>query len=232
MLLIAFHSVAQQTQLESLKTFYENQETGGCLKVYPDESPKSYQIILIRHGQPNLNKKGWRGRNQAVQYASAYDTVGIVPFDKTLLCLENITTDEVYHSSLPRARHTARLLFGENSKFIEDGRFREFERKVMKFINVKMPLGFWLGTSRILWLMGMNDKGIETLQQAKTRASENALFLAEQAKKDGQVILVAHGLHNRYVMKYLRKQGWELVRKGGSKYLAVNVLANTSHPDR
>lgn len=232
MLLIAFHSVAQQTQLETLKTFYENQETGGCLKVYPDESPKSYQIILIRHGQPNLNKKGWRGRNQAVQYASAYDTVGVVPFDKTLHCLENIKTDKVYYSSLPRAKHTARLLFEENFTFIEDARFREFERKVMKFINVKMPLGFWLGTSRILWLMGLNDKGIETSQQAKIRASENALFLAEQAKKDGQVILVAHGLHNRYVMKYLRQQGWELVRKGGSKYLAVNVLANESHRDR
>ena len=223
---------AQQSKLETLKNYYKNQSAQECLKIYEEEKSEICQIILIRHGEPDLNKKGWRGRNEAVRFAAAYDTVGIVPFDKKLHCFEGINTNKVYHSSLPRARHTAQLLFGAHLKLIENDRFREFERKVMKFINLKMPLLFWLGTSRLLWLMDLNNKDIETFKEAKSRAMENALFLAEQAKNDSQVILVAHGLHNKYVIKYLRENGWESVRNGGSKYLAVNVLAKAAHRTR
>ena len=225
-------ATAQQSKVESLKTYYKNQNGQECLRIYEEEKREICQIILIRHGEPDVNKKGWRGRNEAVRYAEAYDTVGIVPFDKRLHCFEGLNTDKAYHSSLPRARHTAELLFGEHLKLIENARFREFERKVMKFINMKMPLLFWLGTSRLLWLMDLNNKDIETFNEAKSRAMENALFLAEQAKKDGQVILVAHGLHNKYVIKYLRQNGWESVRNGGSKYLAVNVLAKDAYRTR
>ena len=218
--------------IEQIGTFYKGQETKNkehderkCLSIYQDPKTKPYQIILIRHGEPDINKKGWRSRNQAEQFAGAYDTVGVIPFDKKLHCFDGLTTGRVYHSSLPRSRHTAQLLFGGNLELIENAKFREFERKVMKFINLKMPLMFWLGTSRILWFMDMNDKDIETFEEAKSRARENALFLAEEAKKDGQVILVAHGLLNRYLIKYLEKNGWEQVRNEGSGYLSVNILA-------
>ena len=221
---IGYHVNGQHATVEALKAYYKDQNGEGCLKIYNEGNPETPHIILIRHGKPALNKKGWRGRHAAAQYAAAYDTVGVEPFDNTIHCLEGISTGKAFHSTLPRSSHTAQLLFGDKLELIENARFREFERKVMKFVNLKMPLVFWLGTSRVLWLLNLNDKGIETFKQAKVRASENALFLAEEAKKDGQVILVAHGLHNKYVMKYLRKNGWKKVRNGGSKYLAVNVM--------
>ena len=237
-LLSGCHTLAQPSKLEEIETYYKNQDTRnqnadrrGCLQLYPEDGNESYEIILIRHGEPDVNKKGWKGRKQAEQFALAYDTVGVLPFDNKIHCLKGVTTKKVYHSSLPRSSHTAQLLFGNDFELIEDARFREFERKVMKFVNLKMPLMFWLGTSRILWLMGLNNKDIETFDQAKSRAMENALYLAEEAKKDEQAILVAHGLHNRYVMKYLQQNGWEQVRKGGSKYLAVNILAKERPTD-
>ena len=106
-----------------------------------------------------------------------------------------------------------------------DPRFREFERKVLKFINMKLPLGFWVGASRIFWFAGMNKKDIESFKTAKRRARGNAAFLTSQVETNSAAVLVAHGLHNKYVLKYLRKLGWKLVRKGGSGYLAINVLA-------
>lgn len=218
-------TTAQETKLEPMKAHYNDQATGKCLTLYPGESKEIQQIILIRHGEPEVLRKGWRGRKEAVKFARDYDSVGVLPFDSEIHCLDGVITDKVYHSNLPRSRHTAELLFGDHLKLIEEYRFREFERKVVKFINVRMPLGVWMGISRALWFMDLNNKDIETFKEAKVRANENALFLAEQAKKEGQVILVAHGLHNRFVIRYLRENGWENIREGGSKYLAVNIMA-------
>jgi hypothetical protein len=35
------------------------------------------QIILIRHGEPALDRTGWRKRQEAIEFIRAYDTVGI-----------------------------------------------------------------------------------------------------------------------------------------------------------
>ncbi|MDN5213542.1 histidine phosphatase family protein [Fulvivirgaceae bacterium BMA12] len=226
-----YYAIAQQNTLKPLKKYYSNQEPGTCLRIFEDPSDSIHQILLIRHGEPDLNKKGWRRRPAAMEYVKAYDSVGVIPFNEELHCLEGIKTDKVYHSSLHRARHTAQLLFKNKLQLIEDQRFREFERKVMGFINMKLPLGFWLGASRVLWMMGLNDKQIESFRAARSRARENAAFLARQAQDSGQAILVAHGFHNKYVMKYLKKDGWKLVNKGGNGYLAINVLAKIKSPD-
>ena len=213
---------AQEKPILRAKEYYKGLTQNNCVQLYPHRDVN--QVILIRHGEPNIDKKGWRNRDEAAKYMYDYDSVGVVPFDFIPLCLpfeQNVVT---YHSSLPRAKHTASLLFGQR-QMIEDARFREFERKVLRFFNVKLPLGFWVGTSRVLWFMGMNKKDIESFRNATKRAKSNARFLGSQADTQGTVVLVAHGLHNRYVMKYLQDQGWKKVRKGGNGYLAINILA-------
>ncbi len=213
---------AQEKPVLKVKEHYEGFTKDNCIQLYPHEDIN--QIVLIRHGEPNIDKKGWRNREEAVKYIYSYDSVGVIPFDFIPLCVPFRQDAVIYHSPLPRAKHTASLLFGYR-QMIEDVRFREFERKVFRFINVKLPLGFWIGTSRILWLMGMNKRDIESFKNAKKRAKDNALFLISQADTHGVVVLVAHGFHNKYVMKYLQHQGWKKVRKDGNGYLAVNVLA-------
>lgn len=213
---------SQQNTLSKVRQYYKNFSQDSCLKLYPSGGVN--RVVLIRHGQPNIDKKGWRNRKEAMKYVSDYDSVGIIPPDFTPVCLKAGQSVTVYHSTLPRAAHTAKLLF-EDTPMVADPRFREFERKVMKFINVKLPLGFWVGTSRILWFAGVNKRNIESFKTAKRRAKGNAVFLASKATENGEVILVAHGLHNKFVMKYLRKTGWVKVRKGGSGYLAINILA-------
>lgn len=209
--------------IKALKDYYKTQEIDSCLQPYHDASVD--QIILIRHGEPDILKTGWRNRKEAIQFMQLYDSVGVLTFSKLPVCPQDVLEDPVFYSNIPRAVKTAELIFADRSDMIVDGRFREFERKVMPFFNIKMPLNFWLVGSRVLWMLGFNDKGIETYKEARQRARGNARFLAEHTAQTHLIVVVAHGMLNRYMAKYLKKMGWSQVRKGGSSYTAVNILA-------
>jgi broad specificity phosphatase PhoE len=184
---------------------------------------KNEHIVLIRHGEPDLDKKGWRTRDEVIQFMKAYDSVGVVPFDVSPLCWESLNADTVYHSTLPRAAHTASLAF-DGPVLVGSDNFREFERKAIKGCNLRLPLKWRTTSARLTWFLGWNDNGIESFQDARQRARNNARFLDEKTRSNPHVILVAHGLHNRYVLKYLKKMGWKKVFDNGNGYLSVKVL--------
>jgi len=221
----------QDFSLRNLKNYYKNQGSGEPLHIYKNTVSGILQVFLIRHGEPDIEKKGWRNRDEAVRFMLDYDSATVVPFSEGPLHLEGIPVDTILHSSLPRASHTAQLSFGEVLILMEDSNYREFERKTMKWCNIKIPTRCWTTSSRMLWLLGLNDKNIESFREAKDRARTNAATLASRAHKDGMVILVAHGLHNNYVKKYLRKAGWKLVYDNGNGYLSVKVMALTVRKD-
>ena len=217
-----FTSQGQEWARE-LRAFYT--ESDSCVTIFRDPDRAISQIILVRHAEPDLDKKGWRNRKEAIHYFREYDSSGVIPFPDAPICTGTLVDPVIYSSALPRAAQTAYGTFNNGFKIKENDRFREFERKVMKFCNVKMPLKCWTVNSRLLWFLGMNDKGIERFRMAKERARGNAAFLVEESSRHEQVVLVAHGLHNRYVMKYLKKQGWKVVLDQGNGYLSVKILA-------
>lgn len=214
-----------QVDLDYVEDYYNKQSLDSCLVPFNDSTREVKQIILIRHGKPDIQRNGWRTREEAKDFIKAYDSVNVESFKPSPLCANEITTEKIYYSNLRRARSTAEQIFEDQNKMIEDARFREFERKIMCFFNIKLPLSFWLITSRGLWILGFNNKGIETFREARQRAKDNAAYLAKQADDHNLVILVAHAFHNKYVAKYLKKSGWAQVKKGGRKYTAVNILA-------
>jgi len=214
----------QDYEIRLIKEFYKQQDPQGCLMLFSDHTSNIQQIILIRHGEPDLDKKGWRNRKEATQYMMDYDSVGVVPFSQGPICTNDNPITNVFHSSMPRAKHTTQLAFGDQFTLIENSDFREFGRKNMKFCNIRLPLKFWTGGSRILWLLGLNDKGIETYKEARNRTQSNAHFLAKQSCIDQHIILVAHGLHNKYLEKYLKRMGWKNVFDNGNGYLSMKIL--------
>ena len=214
----------KQDAIQRLIAHYNNQK-GQCLNISADEEVD--QILLIRHGEPAIDNDGWYNRDRAEEYMAMYDRVGVKQFYKNPICTDNLDSIPIYHSTIPRARHTAELLFFDHPQLIADARFREFERKRAPFFNWSLPIKFWTRLSRLLWYLGVNVNGIESLREARQRCAENARFLADQAKKNHITIVVAHGFHNRYVSKYLQQSGWTLVRKAGHGYWGINILAKT-----
>ena len=182
------------------------------------------QIILIRHGKPTLKHRGWKKRDEVMQYVIAYDSVGVYPPQVIPLSLAPEELTIIHTSSLNRSISTAQQVFGLEELLQPDTLFREFERKIFAFPNLKLPTRLWLTGSRILWFLGLNDKGIESRAVAKTRAQKAAGVLEEDAIKQGKTLLVAHGLLNRYLEKYLNRRGWKTVYDGGNGYFSQKML--------
>jgi len=189
-----------------------------------DDYENLQQIILIRHGEPALKKHGWLKRKEAQAFVRAYDSVGIYTPEKKPVLLYSNELDTIFTSSIPRAKNTAELIFGADIAFQPYPLFREFERKIFAFPNLRLPLKYWLVKSRILWFFGTNKKGIESFSKAKKRAKQGVELLEQKAARDGKVVLVSHGLLNRFLVKYLKKNGWQVARDGGSGYLASWLL--------
>ena len=184
------------------------------------------QIALIRHGEPDLNKLGRFNYEEAKQYIKNYDSVGILVPDEPFFVLEEEEKPLIFMSNLERARSTAHYLFGTEREITESAEFREFERSLGdRRLKMDLPLRYWTITARIEWLLGINEEGIESFEEARDRARAGAIKLAAHTERHDKVVLVAHGFLNRYIKKYLKDLGWEVVRDGGSDYLAATILA-------
>ncbi|MEM9896005.1 MAG: histidine phosphatase family protein, partial [Bacteroidota bacterium] len=185
---------------------------------------KLKQIVLLRHGEPAMNKKGWKTRKEAQAYIQEYDEVGIIPpKDKPFVLSEN-EVPAIHTSSLNRSISTANHLFSQHPHHEANPIFREFERKIFVFPNIKLPIKWWLTGSRLLWFTGLNKKGIESFREARARAKEAVAMLEADAFEHGKTVLVAHGLLNHYLARYFRKNGWKHVYNGGKDYLAQQVF--------
>lgn len=183
------------------------------------ETSSLQQIIVIRHGEPALDKKGWKTREEAIRYTEMYDSVGVFDFTKKPICFRINEPDTVYTSLLPRAINTAEKTFDHPIK--SKKLFNEFERKVINFPDIYLPRQFWSVSTRLVWMMGFNDKGIESFSEAKKRSRDAAVFLDNDAQKHGKTVLFAHGFLNKYIRRYLKKMGYKVIDMDGQKYLGA-----------
>lgn len=233
--ILLFLSFSATAQLEKVTSFFselqkEAKEKGQTLRFVNEDDglvedfSQLSQIILLRHGEPALNKKGWRKRKEAMQFVKDYDTVGIYKPSFVPLVLSKNELSIIHTSSINRSIATANKVVGLPGIQKPQPMFREFERKIFSFFNIKLPLNWWLIGSRVFWFMGMNKQGIESFGEAKERARKGALFLEEDAMKNGKTLLVSHGLLNHYLVKYLKKNGWKEVYDGGKGYLSQKML--------
>ncbi|RDC65628.1 histidine phosphatase family protein [Adhaeribacter pallidiroseus] len=192
------------------------------------DQPVTQHIFLIRHQRPDVSKKGFFNQQQAGQFLKNYDTSAIEQLVTKPAGLPYEHVTQVFCSNLPRAKQTARAIFGPGVTLIEDALFNEFQRQVFRVPKIKFPIKFWLYGARILWLLGLNNKGLETFGQARKRARKAALKLGQQAATDGKVVLVAHGFLNFFVRRALQKMGWRVVRADGGGFLGVTELVKKS----
>ncbi|ALI99824.1 histidine phosphatase family protein [Rufibacter tibetensis] len=187
-------------------------------------STSTPHIYLIRHARPLINKQGFFTKTQAQQYLQDYNEADV---EEIIERSEHLPMDQikrVFCSTLPRAKATALMLFGPDVELIEDATFKEFENRMWGLPMGKFPLKWWQVTSRVLWLLGLNQKDIESFKQAKARAAQAADHLVREAEANGLAVLVAHGFLNEFIKRSLRKQGWKVVLDGGRGYVGVTQL--------
>ncbi|WP_245539678.1 histidine phosphatase family protein [Pontibacter roseus] len=182
------------------------------------------KIFLIRHARPKVSKKGFFSAADARTFISDYDAAEVEEFVLQHEAIPYKEVKQVYCSSLIRSQLTAKAIFGEDVELLVRHEFREFERRIFSLPLLRLPLRFWLLSARALWLLGFNSKGIETFLQARARARQGAELLAQEAEQKNTAILVAHGLLNNFIRRYLQQMGWKSTLHEGSGFLSVSVL--------
>jgi len=222
---------AQKPNYEAIEDFYSNPiaDCNGVRFIRPEDNlvdafQKLKQIIIFRHGEPNVKIHGWVKKDEAREYLDDYKSSKVYAIDSIPICLKAGEINNVYTSTLNRAKNTADLIMHDSINIVADSTFSEFDNRVSGLPNVKLPSGLVLGSSRLFWLLGFNDGGIESFKEAKERAKEGAQKLQKLALSNQRVVLVAHGFMNRYLAKYLKDLDWKQVKDGGSDYLANSVF--------
>lgn len=193
-------------------------------EVVPDYS-NLRQIALVRHGEPDIAKAGKFSFEEARQYVTMYDSVGIIMPDKPFFKIERPEEVAIFTSSINRAEATAHYLFGDSTDMQVSSDFREFETRIGKrSFNFKLPIKLWTAAARIRWMLGLGNHDMESFADAKKRAGKAAELLAKATEEKPKVVLVAHGFLNRYIRQDLEEMGWRVVKDGGSGYFATTVL--------
>ncbi len=221
------YSLEQAALYSKLVEYYEQLKSRPAPIGFYNDS-RVQQILLIRHGEPILDKKSARTRKKMKQYVYDYDTAKVYDFEDMPVSIKQDEIDTIYSSPIVRARDTASKLFGNQFTIVEDSIFREFEREVFPLPLIPLRPKTWGIISRIPWILGLQSRKIEGFGQAKRRAKLDALFLEKKAYENGKTVLVAHGFLNRYLEKYLQEQGWQLSYDGGKDYLSVKVLSRVT----
>jgi len=217
------------TEYSLISNYYNQQDSlEQAIEFYSSEGSRVKQVILIRHGEPILDKHSARSRKKMKQYVYDYDTAHVKPFQHSPVSFNESKLDTVYSSPIVRASDTAHKLFRDHFVIVEDSIFREFEREVFPLPFFRLRPKTWGVISRIPWILGLQSRNIEGFRNAKQRAKSDVQFLIAKANQNGRAVLVAHGFLNRYVSKFLQEEGWQLSHDGGKDYLSVQVLTKIS----
>ena len=173
------------------------------------------EIILLRHGKPDIELKGNLNAGKFKQLIAEYSQSGIkdIPSEQLKKCFN---CHYVVCSNLVRSTESAEKLNLENIH-VSDALFRETEIPHFDKSFFSLPVIVWLILLRIMWLFGFSKNG-ESFSQAKVRSKQAAEKLTLLAQENEKIIVVGHGLANRLIGKQLRKNGWQTSQRRGKSY--------------
>lgn len=193
-----------------------------------DHQQNYLQIVLVRHGKPiknNASIYAGQVRDWVLQYNSAELDSTLKPPAQLL----DLATRSpcIICSDLKRSQQSAALL----SEHLDAGHaiYREIDLPQLSFPSPKLMASSWVVIFRVLWLLGVSRR-CETFREAKKRARFAANQLQQTAQQQGSVVLVGHGLFNRFIAKALSRQGWHGPDSLGSRYWDYAVFKKPTNP--
>jgi broad specificity phosphatase PhoE len=140
---------------------------------------KLNQVILIRHGEPDIDFKEKYSYEEAIDYAKEYDRVGVRNIKTNPVKIMDYENVKVLSSPLPRAHETAKTLFPDKEIGIEP-LFAEFNSQVMKLPG-KHSTKTWLRVSAFFWFVGLYYyPDISPARQELKRVKEALNYIEKQ----------------------------------------------------
>lgn len=176
------------------------------------------KIILIRHGNPDINHKTNIKPKELAEWFDQYNKVSIRNESKPCVQAVQVTKDINYVvcSDYIRSINSAEILKVKKINEIDKG-FREVDIPLPDWSFPKIDLRIMVLIFRVLWFLGYS-KNCESLKEAKSRAGIAADKLIDYAEKYESVLFVGHAIFNHLISKELRKRGLKGPSNPGRRY--------------
>lgn len=181
--------------------------------------PGLADLVLVRHGRPDMNRQVWLTWRDYRDWWDAYNQAGLAPGEEPPAAIAALAAraDLVIASTLPRARATAAALAKKPQQIVYDNVFVEAPLPSPPIPFIRLKPGVWGVVSRIVWWLGYSAGG-ESRAEASARAEEAADRLEDIAHGQELVVLCAHGWFNRMIRGVLRRRGWRCAHDGRDHY--------------
>jgi len=183
------------------------------------------EIILIRHGKPNISTSKSTSAIEFGHWIDSYNASGLcsssIPSEKAIAVAQKCNA--VVCSELQRSIESSKALGIKNIE-ITSSIFNEAGLPVSNWQYPKMSPKLWAALFRVLWIFGYS-KNSESFKEAKVRASEAAGLLIDLANTHGRVLFVGHGVYNRLLANELKALGWAGPKNPGSKHWSFGIYA-------
>lgn len=177
------------------------------------------QIILARHGQPDLQLDSWLRPMSLELWLRRYDEAGVRPdaIPPPTLALAR-EAGVVLCSSLRRCQESAQRM-APDQPLHSEALFREAEPPWPECLNTHLPPLAWAALFRLARYPGPARPRPDTA----ARAREACQRLVELAGEHGSVLLVGHGLMSELIAHELRARGWHGPRQPTRGYWRCSV---------
>ncbi len=185
------------------------------------------QIVLARHGKPNLQYKSWITPREMKEWIDAYNRADVLLDDVPADTLSTANASGIVVSStLPRSIQSAQYLVQRKTFLIEPA-FCEADLPYSHWPFPKLPLAMWSVGFRLAWFSGFSQNA-EPLAHAKSRAIAATERLIDLAEEHGSVFLVGHGIMMMLIAKELRLLGWTGPKRPADKYWQYSIYRHLS----
>ncbi len=181
------------------------------------------KIVLFRHGEPLDLAKEPISANDLGLWIAQYDSGSIkAESNPTKLALAIASESKLLISSdLRRSRDSAdRLSTGQSVR--QNALFKEAGLPYSNHKTLKLTPQIWIVVFRVLWYLGY-AKGSESRTAVKVRAAIAAKELISLAREHQNIVLVGHGIFNRFIARELLRQDFKGPSKPSSKYWGYAV---------
>jgi broad specificity phosphatase PhoE len=188
------------------------------------------EIILVRHGKPAVLMADPISGHDVGRWVGRYNEVGIT---RDLAPPERVrrfgsSAGCVVASDLRRSIESATWLASPREVRI-DADLREAVLPESLGMSMRMPPGAWVIAARVAWWLNC-CRSSETIEMTRRRASRATDRLCALAAEHGTVLVVGHGMFNRFIATQLLRRGWRGPRLLPWAYWAAATFIQTEQP--
>ncbi len=187
---------------------------GGTAAVRADD-PAVYsplvttpRLVLVRHGRPSHDERGWYDAAGMRGWLAAYDAAGLAADEAPPPELVALARDAalVAASDLPRAQESAALL-APDAPVVQSPLLRETPPAFPALGRVRLPLAGWALAVGV-HLAYRSARGVPAPAPARRQAREAAHWLARLGETHGLVVAVTHASVRALIADALALRGW------------------------